>query len=168
MSCHGVHFALTEQEAVYLRSIEDEDKRIEYLQGTIEHTYFEKFPDLIAPSDKAWDAMHRVLADGELTWQEGGTYPLNHVVLGGELLYTQDDYIISLKNPEQVRDIATALPVITELDFRKRYFTIDPESSGFELSEDDFNYTWGWFQIVRELYERARQENRYVLFTADQ
>jgi len=34
-------------------------------------------------SDKAREAMHRALADGQLSW-DGGTYPLNHVVLGGE------------------------------------------------------------------------------------
>lgn len=111
--------------------------------------------------------MHRVLVDGELTW-DGGEYPLNHVVLAGELLYTDDDYIMSLKNPFQVKDIAKAIEKINENDFRKRYFKIKPESYGFELTEDDFEYTWDWFQNVRKLYERAATENRFVLFTADQ
>src|SRR5690349_17902595 len=116
MSCLGVHFALTEKEAAHLRSLGDEQARLDHLQETIEETYFGEHPDLKAESDKAWDAMHRTLADGQLTW-DGGEYPLSHVVLAGELLYTDSDYIMSLKTPQQVRDIATALPAITEAEF---------------------------------------------------
>ena len=167
MSCLGVHFALTENEAVHLRSLNDEQARLDHLREVVEETYFNQYPDLKAESDKAWDAMHRVLTDGKLTW-DGGEYPLNHVVLGGELLYTESDYIISLKTSEQVRDIAGALQDITEEDFRRRYFAIDASSYGFPLTEEDFRYTWDWFQGVRDLYTRAAKEGRFVLFTADQ
>jgi len=87
MSCPGVHFALTEKEAKHLRSLPDEQARLDHLQEVIEETNLGKHPDLKAESDKAWDAMHRTLADGQLTW-DGGGYPLKHVVLAGELLYT--------------------------------------------------------------------------------
>jgi uncharacterized protein DUF1877 len=167
MSCLGVHFALTEKEAAHLRSLDDEQARLEHLQEVIEETYFGEHPDLKAESDKAWDAMHRALTDGELSW-DGGEYPFGHVVLGGELLYTESDYIMSLKTPQQVRDIATALPAITEAEFRRRYFAIDPKSYGLPLSDEDFGYTWDWFQGVRELYTRAAKEGRFVLFSADQ
>lgn len=167
MSCLGVHFAITSGEAAELLAMDDEDERLEHLQEVLEETYFEKFPDLVAESDKAWDAMHRTLTDGELTW-EGGAYPLNHAVLAGELLYTDSDYIMSLKSPSQVRDIAPALAGVTEEEFRRRYFQIGASSYGEAPSEDDFQYTWGWFQGVRELYARAAEEGRYVLFTADQ
>jgi len=133
----------------------------------IETHYFEEQPDFKAESDKAWDAMHRTLADGQLSG-DGGEYPLGHVVLAGELLYTEPDYIMSLKTPQQVCDIAAALPAITEAEFRRRYLAIDAESYGFPLTEEDFRYTWESFQGVRELYQRAAKENRFVLFTADQ
>jgi len=167
MSCLGVHFALTESEAGHLRSLPDEQARLDHLQEVIEETYFNEHPDLKAESDKAWDAMHRILADGQLTW-DGGEYPLNHVVLAGELLYTDSDYIMSLKTPQQVRDIAAALPAITEAEFRRRYFAIDSKSYSSPLSEDDILYTWNWFQGVRDLYIRAAREARFILFTADQ
>ena len=167
MSCLGVHLALTESEGVALQAIWDEQARLEHLQEVLEPPYFEGHPDLKAENDKAWDAMHRALADGKLIW-DGGSYPLNHDVLAGELLYTGSDYIMSMKNPAQVRDIASALHVLNEQDFRKRYFAIDAESYGFPLSEGDFRYTWDWFQSVRDLYARASKESRYVLFTADQ
>jgi hypothetical protein len=167
MSCLGVHFALSEDEVAALRAIEDEEDRLAHLQEVIEEEYFADHADLVAESDKAWDALHRVLADGELTW-DGGEYPLNHAVLAGELLYTESDYIISLKTPQQVQDIAAALLAVTEAVFRERYYTIDPESYGMDLSDEDLEYTWESFQSVRDLYQRAAAAERYVLFTADQ
>jgi len=167
MGCRGVHFALTEKEVAHLRSLDDEQERLEHLNEVIETEYFNSFNEYLAESDKAWDAMHRALADGQLTW-DGGKYPLNHVVLGGELLYTEDDYIISLKSPKQVKDIADSLSKITEEEFRKRYFSIDADDYGFPLTEEDFDYTWQWLHSVMSLYLKAAKEGRYVLFTVDQ
>jgi hypothetical protein len=167
MSCLGVHFALTPDEVSALESIDDEADRLAYLQEEIEERYFQAPTTHIAQSDKSWDAMHRALADGRLTWT-GGSYPLNHTVLGGKLLYTGDDYIMSLKTPAQVREIAAALSAITQDDFRRLYDAIDAKEYDAELSDEDFDYTWGRFQEVRELYARASEENCFVLFTADQ
>ncbi len=89
-------------------------------------------------------------------------------MLGGKLLYTDSDYIMSLKTPKQVTAIASALEVLTEAEFRQRYYQIDSQSYDGELDDEDFEYTWGWLQGVRQLYLRAAAEQRYVLFTADQ
>jgi hypothetical protein len=102
-----------------------------------------------------------------LSW-DGGAYPLNHTVLAGELLYTSSDYIMSLKSPHQVRDIAAALAAITEAEFQRRYSAIDAKSYGCPLTDEDFRYTWDWFQGVRDLYTKAAKAGRFVLFTADQ
>ncbi|MEE4190918.1 MAG: DUF1877 family protein [Halieaceae bacterium] len=167
MSCLGLHFALSAADVETLLSINDGTARLEYLQEELEERYFEESKEYLAESDKAWDAMHRVLADGSLTW-EGGSYPLNHAVLAGKLIYTQPDYIMSLKEPAQVSDIAAALEGVAKSVFRERYDVIDPQDYGLPLSDEDFNYTWEWFQNVRELYRRAADEERHVLFTADQ
>lgn len=45
--------------------------------------------------------MHRTLAAGPLRY-EGGDYPLGLAVIGGEPLYDEDDYIMSLATPAQV------------------------------------------------------------------
>jgi uncharacterized protein DUF1877 len=166
MACRGVHFSLSKEEVERLRNL-DESDRVDHVCDVIEEEYFSSFPQRLVEDDKAWDAMHRALADGELTW-EGGEYPLNYVVLGGELLYTESDYILVLKTPEQVRDVAAALPSITEEDFRRRYFAINAESYGQSPDEDDFGYTWENFQDVRIFWLQAAEEGRYVLFTADQ
>lgn len=167
MSCLGVHFALSDEDVAALRAIDDEEERLDFLQEEIEERYFDAGDGFCAESDKAWDAMHRALADGELTW-DGGDYPLRHAVLAGELLYTDDDYIMSLKTPAQVKDVAAALAGIDEAEFRRRYFAINAGSYGFPLTEEDFAYTWDWFQGVRDLYAAAARANRHVLFTADQ
>lgn len=167
MSCLGVHFALSDADVVALRAIEDEQDRLAHLQEDIEEKYMAEPGTYAAESDKAWDAMHRALADGHLTW-DGGTYPLNHAVLGGEVLYTSDDYIMSLKSPAQVKDIAAALEALTEDVFHSRYNQIPAKEYGADLDDEDFSYTWEWFKNVRELYHRAAAEGRYVLFTADQ
>jgi hypothetical protein len=167
MSCLGVHFSLSADEVQCLRAIQDESERVDYVHEVIEEEFFTNQRERMAESDKAWDAMHRVLSDGELTW-DGGDYPLNHVVLGGELLYTGSDFIMVLKTPDQVRDVAAALPSVTESEFRRRYFAIKPESYGCPIDEDDFGYTWDWFQNVREFWQRAASQGRFVLFTADQ
>lgn len=167
MSCLGVHFALTAEEVDQLRSFADDGERLDFLQESIEQKYLDTSPELTAESDKAWDAMHRLLADGELTY-DGGAYPLNHTVLAGEVMYAESDYIMSLKTPEQVRDVASALARLDEPEFRRLYFSIDAESYGVPLSEEDYGYTWEWFQQVRALFARAAEAGRYVLFTADQ
>jgi hypothetical protein len=167
MACRGVLFSLSSEEVQRIRSIEDEDERVDYLHEVVEEEYLSNQPNRAAETDKAWDAMHRVLADGDLTW-EGGEYPLNHVVLGGELLTEGTDFIMVLKTPEQVRDVAAALPAVSEQEFRRRYLELDPESYGMELSDDDFEYTWQWFQGVRVFWLRAASEGRYVLFTVAQ
>jgi hypothetical protein len=167
MACRGVHFAITEAEVERLCSLPSDEDVLEYLQEVIEEEYFEDHPEFVAESDKAWDALHRALAGGEFT-STGGAYPLNHAVLAGEILYFQPDYILTLKTPAQVRDVAAALPAISEAEFRRRYFAIDPESYGCPLTEEDLSCTWEAFQVVREFFERASREGRYVLFTADQ
>jgi hypothetical protein len=167
MSCLGVHFALSGEEVETLRSQPDDSSRLDYLTEEIEENYFGNQPELVVESDKSWDAVHRTLTDGNLAW-DNGKYPLNHVILGGELLYRETDYIMSLKTPKQVQDVAAATSSVTEVEFRQRYFAMDQKQYGSPLSEEDFNYTWENFLSVREFFLSAAKQNRYVLFTADQ
>ena len=167
MSCLGVHFALTADEAKTLKSFEDDSDRLAHLQEEIEETYMNQFPELCAQTDKAWDAMHRLLSDGDLSYYDGPE-PLRFAVIGGDPIYAESDYIMSLKTPEQVRALASALPNITKEEFRKKYELMDEAKYGCPKSEEDFEYTWDWFTGVVTLYQKAAEEGRFVLFTADQ
>lgn len=164
MACLGVHFALTDSDMATLLDLSSDDERLAFVREVIEER--ELGGPGAAESDKAWDAMHRLLADGELTL-DGGEYPLNHAVLGGESLYEGDDFLMTLKTPSQVRDVARALVALSEQEFRRRYAQLGPDYDG-EVGEEDLAYTWQWFQGVRELYVRAAEAGKSVIFTADQ
>lgn len=167
MSCRGVHFSISDEEIVRLREFKDDSSRLEYLQEEIEELYFEEHLERTAETDKAWDAIHRALTDGNLGY-ENGTFPLSHVILGGEPLYFVDDYIISLKTSEQVKAIAESLESVT-LDFlRQKYFSINPDEYGFPVTEEDFEYTHSWFVKLKPFFQKASAEGRNVIFTVDQ
>lgn len=169
MSCLGVLFSLSEEEVVKLKSYKSDTKRLEYFQENIEVVYFEKDPERVAELDKSWDGLHRSLTDGKYNYKNG-KFPLNYVILGGKLLYTEDDYIMSLKTPDEVVKIAKAVELITEDDLRNGYNQISSEDGSYAefLSEEDFQYIWVWLTSSIEFWKLASKEYRYVLFTADQ
>jgi len=163
MTCLGVHFALTDDEARRLQGAGDTSVVLAVVDE-IEDRWDEAW---LAKSDKAWDAMHRCLSNGTLFYDEG-EYPLNRTVLGGKHLYDGDDYVVSYVAPNEVKDVAAALAPITEADFRKRYDAIDPDEYDGEHGAEDFNFTWDRFRSVRDLYKKAAEAGRSVVFTVDQ
>ena len=167
MSCLGVHFSLSEEEVRKLKSFSDDSDRLDHLQCEIEERYFAEHEDRVAQSDKAWDAMHRSLSDGDLSYTDG-PYPLRLTVIGGDPIYAEDDYIMSLKTPAEVKDVAKALAAVTKQDFRKKYDAMDAEKYGCPKDDQDFEYTWDWLTGVTAFYQKAAAEGRWVLFSADQ
>jgi hypothetical protein len=167
MACLGVLFSLDEETVSKLKSFESDEDRLDFLQENIEENIMTNEPERFAEFDKSWDALHRSLTDGKFEWTNG-TFPLNHVILGGQQIYYKDDYIMSLKTPEQVEIIAKTVVTISEDDLRKGYIKIDSKDYGFDLTDEDFEYTWTWFQDSLEFWKKAASEKRFVLFTADQ
>lgn len=166
MSCIGVLFAVEESVVERLRQIDDDDDRVDFLQTEIEEEFYENQPLWLCDIGKAWDAIHRCLTDGDIGWNNG-TFPLNHAILGGEQLYDENDYIISLKDAEQVRQIALALRQVTPQDFRRGYDRISPANYDGPYGLDDFQSTWDEFESLVEFYQRAAEAKRSVLFTVD-
>jgi hypothetical protein len=121
----------------------------------------------VAELDKSWDALHRSLTDGKLEYTNG-QFPFNHVILGGEILYNAGDYIITLKTPEQVKDIAIAIEQLEKNALRDGYRKIDEDDYGSPLTEEDFEYTWEWMEGTKDFWTTAAANNRHVLFTVDQ
>lgn len=163
MACRGVHFAITASEADRLLKAEEES-RIDIVQSEIEERGEE---DWLYQTDKAWDAIHRCLCDGTLD-PDGGSYPLKLAVLNGAQLYSEDDYILSLVTPTEVRDVADALAAIDQQWLRTQYDGIDPEDYGVEKTETDWEYTWDYFEGLVPFFQRAAKAERYVLFSVDQ
>ncbi|MBN8865903.1 MAG: YfbM family protein [Sphingobacteriales bacterium] len=167
MACLGVLFSLDEKTVSKLKSFKSDEDRLAFLQEDIEETIMGNESERFAELDKSWDALHRSLTDGKLEWSNG-TFPLNHVILGGQQIYQEDDYIMSLKTPEQVEKIAEAIVAVSESDLRTGYNKIDSKDYGCDLTDEDFEYTWTWFYESLEFWKKAASEKRFVLFTADQ
>ena len=179
MGCLAVLFALNEQEVQKLKLIKRKE-RSEYLHEEIEEIFFEKYPEFTCELDEAWDAMHRMLTDGNLNF-ENKFPPLCNVIFGGEFLYglvrkssgkvscprTEDDEYMILKAPEQVEEIAKVLPNRTKEECRKCYDMIDTEDYGLLTDEEDFEYTWEYLQSSLKFWKKAAEEKRYVLFAVD-
>ena len=164
MGSRGVLFAIDDEDAERLQVASGDDDAVMEVIEEIEETWDTAN---LAETDKAWDAIHRALTDGALDW-DNGTYPLNHVILGGLGLMRGDDYIAVLKSPDQVRDVATAVAAIDETAMADRYSTNVPRDYAPEYGDVDRGYTAEWFERVRSLFLSAAASGRWVLFTVDQ
>ena len=165
MACRGVFFALTDvQEAALMATRNDAEVR-----GFIEDVEMGDWDGepLDCETDKAWDAMHRCLSDGTLGSGRRLT-PLDMAVLGGGHHHEGEDYIVAHLRADEVVRVAAALETVDQSWMRQRYDRIDADSYQGFISEEDFEYTWYWFEQVRDFYRRAADLNRAVVFTVDQ
>jgi hypothetical protein len=119
----------------------------------------------VQETDKAWDAIHRCLTDGQL---EYGDTPFHKCILGPVNLHVEDDYIVSCLDGQEVKEVAAAIKDIDREWLRHKYNGIQAESYQAELSDRDFEYTWYWFQLLRDFFQRAAAADRAMLFTVDQ
>jgi hypothetical protein len=158
----GVHFALDKNQNDRLVTATN-DEEVMAAIAQIEEAWHK---DHVGESDKAWDAIHRCLTDGSLD-DEAGEFPLSHVILGGKQLHSEDDYIVALVTAEQAKSVAKALLAVSKESLKSSYSSIDPDDYDGEMSADDFEYTWEWFENVREFYLRASINSRSVIFTVD-
>ena len=134
----------------------------------IEEVFFDDYPEYTCELDKSWDAMHRMLTDGNLNF-ENKFQPLCNVIFGGEFLYglvrepsgevitpqEEDDEFMILKTPEQVAEIAKILPERTKAECRECYDKIDEEDYGFALDDERLKNLGGG-GYFKELLERIR------------
>lgn len=164
MACRGVLFALTEAERAKLIDIADAADDVEaFIKQEVEEKWDE---DWLCETDKAWDAIHRCLTDSTLS-EDDGT-PLHWCILNGAQMIASENYIVSFVDQPGVADVSAALETVTIDSFRKKYEAIDPQGYQGRLSQDDFEYTWAYFEDVREFYKTAAQAGRSVVFTVDQ
>ncbi len=158
-------FAITAEDACRLKAAKGDDAQVLYIvQDEIEAAWDTEH---LCETDKAWDAIHRCLTNGRLEYGRV-EYPRNLCILGGEQLHAGDDYIVSLLSPDQVKEASAALKRITREWFRARYFDIDPDEYGPTFGDEDFEYTWDWFEGVRKFYAKAATNGRWTIFTVDQ
>lgn len=167
MANRGVFFAIDDLTSKKLLKLQG-TARVDFVLSEIEDIYFDNKPEATCETDKAWDAMHRSLTDGNLYW-ENGEYPLNHLVLGGMVLYGandgEDDFVIVCKDKAQVQDVAKALKDYTDADFKKGYAQIDMEDYEYQLGFEDLEYALTWFHKVKDFWQKAADSNLNIIFT---
>ena len=181
MAARGVHFAISEEQRRELVILSSDDDRIAYVQEILEEEWDERF---LLETDKAWDALHRCLSEypPDTPWfypmdpergafalpEDQGARPLKLSVLGGKRLITDESrYFIRLIEPDEVVELASALNAVDGAGMRARYFR-HCKGAWPEYGEDDFDYTWEYFLLLRDFFHRMPGNRRAVIFTADQ
>jgi hypothetical protein len=158
----GVHFALTAAQLRALRAARDDDDEVLKLTAELEENWDRKW---LAETDKAWDAIHRALSDGDLTFAGGLEHaPLGCVVLGGESMVEDEDETVVLIEAKAVAAASKALAKLTEADFRQRYFKLCKGYSP-NFGEEDFAYSWTNLETLRVFFAKAAKAKRAIVFT---
>ena len=164
MACRGVHFALENQDVDRLLASSSDEGVLEILQEEIESKWDE---DWLYESDKAWDAIHRCLSGGSLGF-DSTNYPLSLAVLNGRQLYSKEDYVISLLEPKEVAEIASGLLSVDQAWLKLQYDSIDAEEYGVPKDQQDWEYTWEYFEGMVLFFQKAAHSGRHVVFSVDQ
>ena len=164
----GLHFALKRDESERLLAIGDPDELVDFITEELEERYLSGDHKWVYQSDKAWDAIHRCLTDGQLLY-ESGPFPLAYAVLGGQALDAGDDYTACLVQPAHLSELRDALRQVSREALLQRYQKLsDTDYAKYqELSDADFEYTWSHFDGLREFFDVVAGSERFVLFTTD-
>ncbi len=170
MACRGVLFALTENEEAKLLAASSADTVIELVTEEMEGSWDE---DWLQEMDKSWDAIHRCLGHGSLKNSQPSISA--RAVLGGRQLSDRDDWIISYLSVDEVKGVSAELASIEKSDFRQRYFGLRKKFLWFDITdyagpidEEDFEYSWSYFEDMRRFYSKAAQANRATVFSVEQ
>lgn len=159
MSGRGVLFAVDDDDLARLGDARD-DAEVLAIIDDLEERWD---PKHACELERAWDAIHRSLTDGRLAFDNGAP-PLSLVILGGHRLLEGADRIVTAKAPDEVLAIAESLSMWDRDRLRRGYDRIPTRDYG-DLDEEDFDYTWRFFQRAVELYRTAARDQRGVVFS---
>lgn len=178
MGARGLLLAITPEEREGLLAAQSDEERLDFIQK-IEGRWEENF---LAETDSAWDAIHRCLGmfppetpefypNDHAKWalpEDHGDYPLKLAILGGRQVTDKEDfYTIRMVDPDAVPDIAEAMQSISRDELRRLYFH-HCKGAWPEYGDEDFEYTFEWFEIVRDFYKRMSGNGRTIVFCVDQ
>jgi hypothetical protein len=170
MACRGVFFALSKEDETKLLTADDSDTVVEIVTEEIEERWDEEW---LQEMDKSWDAIHRCLGDGTLRNAQPAVTA--KAVIGGRQLSSRSDWVISYLPAAEAKLVAEALLPIDQPEFRRRYFGLKKKFLWFdrteyegEIGEQDFEYSWAYFEDMRSFFTKASAAGRAVVFAVDQ
>ncbi len=161
MSGRGVLFAIDDEVLARLGDASD-DAQIRAIVAELEAQWDEPH---VCELDRAWDAIHRMLTDGRLTF-DSGKPPLSWAILGGTRLHEGEAAIVTVKTADQTAAIARALRGWQRGVLRQAYHRLPRHDYG-DLDEEDFEYVWLWFERMLEFWADAAREERAVVFAVE-
>ena|ERR1035437_496465 len=167
MACRGIFYAITSKETKHLLALIGDDDAMSDAANML-YSEEREASGFQAGVDKAWDAMHRCLGNGLLNDIGKGTTALSRFVLGGRNLYQGISYIICFLSAEEVKEVADAAESVTKKWMRDRYFKQVPQEFDRKWHEQDWEYTWSYFEATRKVFENARHAGRAIVFLTDQ
>ena len=163
MAGRGVLFAIGDADVSALLEADGHDAVVKYVKTTIQERWEKGF---VSETDKAWYAIHLCVAGGSSLDESDS--PESRCIFGTATLTTEDDRTVAYTPADQVPETAAALAAIDAEGLRAQYDLIDPETYAWaDLSDDDFKYTWVYFEAARTLWQTAADSGRSVIFTVD-
>ncbi|MER5884930.1 YfbM family protein [Streptomyces sp. NPDC001941] len=163
MAARAVLFALDTKDVDRLLACRGDDEVMEVVEE-VEERWEE---DHVCELDKSWDALHRCLTDGQLSF-ENGDFPLSHAILGGAPLLDGEDYIVSYVTADEVRAVAAALEPLDREWIGERFASLAFDDYQGPGDADDVAYTQAFLPDLQTFYRTAAREGRAVVFTVDQ
>lgn len=121
--------------------------------------------------DKSWDAINFLLTGHSLNTLESAEPPLSKVLFSGQLIDEEQDmgygpahYLTS----EQVKEISSALSVISNSEFRQRYDADRLNGNGvypqaWANNEDEVSYIADNFEDLKTFYATAAEEGHAIV-----
>ena len=156
----GMSFALTPELAAELLACPDDAAREDWLEE------LEESDAPYCDFDKAWDALHRCLGNGELVITSDGT-PLAHAVFGSRTLMDDEetDTFAGQLPADEVPAVAEALDAVDQAWLKARYQALGPTGYDGPLGDEDFEYTWDALVDLRAFLRQAAIEGAAIVFT---
>lgn len=177
MLTRGMFHAVTDDDLKQLRRTKDGPLR----RDLIVLDWDERWPEeWRCSTDKAWKFIFVALA-----FQPGpsGGRPEIGLGLGGDMFYGKslhraNFYVIGLVPNAWLSDIVSALDAIDEEKYRALFYSPQAQADfagrcfkevhGIDVTEDRWcTYSWQWLLKVRELFRKAVESGRSVVFSAE-
>ena len=165
MSGQGYHLALERYQVDEVLSCNDEMGILDWVDQALGECNWDA--GYIHGGYKDWNNLLACLTTGDYD-PKGGTYPLNRCFFGGRLLVTEGS-IVNLVMPNEVVDVAEALELMDESEFRRRCGVALPRLSE-ALGSAAGRYLDELYEKLvglRDFYRSAAREGRAILFYTD-
>lgn len=149
----AVVFSLSDQQSQQFLAAPN-DRELRLLAEELEECWERQH---LVELDKAWDAIERCLT----------ILGVGRPFSDAKQLHRGRDCVLALLSPTDLGSMQPKLTNVSRGGFREAFSQMlsgDYEGPG---DEDDLEYSWSYFQALRQFYHRADSEGRSTLFSVN-